>query len=117
MAGTPTPCGVASGWPARQDRNTSVASHLGTSPAITASGTRSTDQVKVQTVKGPVVDHRILSGVDFRWPLAPGLDGKPVDLARTPPGTQLLDHATTLMDPSREVEWITVLNTRSRLML
>jgi hypothetical protein len=60
---------------------------------------------------------RLASGQDFTWPLAPGLDGKTVDIRQTPENAHYLDHATTLMDPSRELEWATALNRKKRLLL
>jgi hypothetical protein len=60
---------------------------------------------------------RLASGQDFTWPLAPGLNGVPVDLRRTPKNAHYLDHATTLMDPNRELEWATALNPNKRLLL
>ena len=59
---------------------------------------------------------RLGSGEDFNWPLAPGLD-KIIDLRQTPENAHYIDHAATLMDPSRELEWATALNTKKRLLL
>lgn len=52
---------------------------------------------------------RLTSGQDFTWPLAPGLHGEAVDLRQTPDNAGYLDHATTLMDPNRDLEWATAL--------
>ncbi len=60
---------------------------------------------------------RLTSGQDFTWPLAPGLHGEAVDLRQTPDKAGYLDHATTLMDPSRDLEWATALNPKKRLLL
>jgi hypothetical protein len=60
---------------------------------------------------------RLTSGQDFTWPLAPALNGKTIDLRQTPESAHYLDHATTLLDPSRELEWATALNTKKRLLL
>lgn len=57
---------------------------------------------------------RLAPGRDFTWPMALGLDGKPVDLSSTPDDPHFLDHATTLLDPSRTFEWVAALNTRRR---
>jgi hypothetical protein len=60
---------------------------------------------------------RLTSGQDFTWPLAPGLHGEAVDLRQTPDNAGYLDHATTLMDPNRELEWVTALNVKKGLLL
>ena len=60
---------------------------------------------------------RLASGQDFTWPLAPGLNGKAIDLRQTPDDPHYLDHATTLLDPDRELEWATALNPKRRLLI
>jgi len=63
------------------------------------------------------VQRRLTSGQDFTWPMAPGLDGKMVDLRETPANPHFLDHAATLLDPHRELEWATAINPKKRLMI
>jgi hypothetical protein len=63
------------------------------------------------------IERRLTSGQDFTWPLAPGLDGTKIDLRQTPEHPHFLDHAVTLLDPSRELEWVTAINTKKRLMI
>ncbi len=63
------------------------------------------------------LDRRLASGQDFTWPLAPGLDGKSVDLRLTPQNPHYLDHAATLVDPSQRLAWITALNPAKHLLL
>lgn len=60
---------------------------------------------------------RLTSGQDFTWPLAPGLHGEAVDLRQTPGNAGYIDHATTLMDPNRGLEWATALNAKKGLLL
>ena len=60
---------------------------------------------------------RLASGQDFTWPLAPGLNGQAIDLRQTPENAHYLDHATTLLDPTRDLEWATALNPKRRLVL
>lgn len=60
---------------------------------------------------------RLTSGQDFTWPLAPGLHGEAVDLRQTPENAGYLDHATTLIDPNRDLEWATALNAKKGLLL
>ncbi len=66
---------------------------------------------------GAVVgQRRLVPGEDFTWPMAPGLDGKPVDLSSAPEDAHFLDHATTLLDPARALEWVAALNTSRRMV-
>lgn len=64
----------------------------------------------------PQTQLRLVSGADFNWPLAPGLDGKPVDMSVIPENPHFLDHATTLMDPSRKLEWVAAFNRERHLV-
>ena len=54
---------------------------------------------------------------DFAWPMAPGADGKAMDLRTAPANTSLMGHTTTLMEPTRPLAYITVLNTAKRYLL
>jgi len=63
------------------------------------------------------IERRLTSGQDFTWPMAPGLDGKLIDLRRTPEHPHFLDHAVTLLDPNRELEWVTAINPKKQLMI
>ena len=69
------------------------------------------------TVKNGDVERRLTPGKDFTWPLAPGLDGNPVNLRETPEHPHFLDHATTLLDPGRELEWVTAINAKKGLLI
>jgi hypothetical protein len=67
---------------------------------------------------GPQADlpHRLASFEEFAWPMAPGVDGRPVDLraAGTEPSG---DHTTCLMDAARPLAYITFLHPARRLLL
>ncbi len=65
----------------------------------------------------PRTQRRLVSGADFTWPLAPTLDGSTVDM-RTFPGGEphFLDHAATLMDPSRDTEFAVAFNSARHLV-
>ncbi len=56
-------------------------------------------------------------GKDFTWPMAPAADGTPMDVRAAPAKTALTGHTTTLMDPSRRLAWVTVLNTARHYLL
>jgi hypothetical protein len=83
---------------------------------VDLSGSRSRTRPYDQINNGKSV-RRLTSGEDFTWPMAPGLDGKKIDLRKTPENPHYLDHATTLVDPSRELEWATALNPRKHLLV
>jgi hypothetical protein len=83
------------------------------------SGTRSRTTAYAQPKMSPdaEVERRLASEQDFNWPLAPGRDGKAVDMRLTPDHPHYIDHTATLMDPARELEWVTALNPKHRLIL
>jgi hypothetical protein len=83
---------------------------------VDVSGARSMTRPYAQ-VKAGGTERRLASGQEFTWPLAPGLDGKPVDLRETPRQPRYLDHATTLVDPARKYGWTTALHPGKRLIV
>ncbi|MBV9308893.1 MAG: hypothetical protein JOZ45_22290 [Acidobacteriaceae bacterium] len=83
---------------------------------VDLSGSRSQTRPYEQVNNGPV-QRRLQGGKDFTWPMAPGLNGKPIDLRQTPDNPHYLDHATTLLDPTRDLQWVTALNPKKRLIL
>jgi hypothetical protein len=60
--------------------------------------------------------HRLASFEEFKWPLAPGLDGIPIDIRAAGSGPSL-DHTTCLMDAERPHAFVTFLHPESRLLL
>jgi hypothetical protein len=88
-------------------------------PGVTVvdfSGARSQTR-PYESRKNGDVDRRLVPGKDFTWPLAPALDGTTVNLRVTPEHPHFLDHATTLLDPQRELEWVTAINPKKRLIV
>ena len=83
---------------------------------VDVSGSRSQTRPYPSTANGDI-QRRLTSGQDFTWPLAPGLDGTKIDLRRTPEHPHFLDHAVTLLDPGRELEWVTAINPKKRLII
>lgn len=65
---------------------------------------------------GPATQRRLIPGRDFTWPISEGLDGTSVDLSGTPENPHYTDHAATLLDPARRLEWVAALNTDKRLI-
>jgi len=85
---------------------------------VDVSGSRSqTRPYSSSSVQRADVQRRLTSGQDFTWPMAPGLDGKKIDLRRTPEHPHFLDHAVTLLDPNRELKWVTAINPKKRLII
>lgn len=62
--------------------------------------------------------HRLPSDKDFTWPMAPLVSGGTVDL-RTPPALKgdTIDHSTALIDPTRELAYVTVINPKKQLLI
>ena len=61
--------------------------------------------------------HRLADFKEFRWPMAPGVNGDTIDVRPTPQTTPLGDHTTSLMDPSRELVYVTPFHPDRRLLL
>ena len=61
--------------------------------------------------------HRLADFKEFQWPMAPGVKGDTIDVRPTPETTPLGDHTTSLMDPSRELVYVTALHPDRRLLL
>jgi hypothetical protein len=58
-----------------------------------------------------------MQGQDFTWPMAPAANGTPLDVRAAPANATWMGHTTTLMDPSRRLAWVTVLNTARHYLL
>jgi hypothetical protein len=61
--------------------------------------------------------HRLVSGKDFEWPMAPQIDGKLVDVRAAPVNLGTGDHTTSLMDPSRKFAFATAIHPAKRLIV
>jgi hypothetical protein len=59
---------------------------------------------------------RLANGVDFTWPMAPGGDGKPIDMTTFPDNPPQGDHTATLLDPTRTLEWVATVNTEQGMI-
>lgn len=84
--------------------------------------TRNDSRVAISATRGRTFAHGyegralLASSRSFRWPLAPGTGGKPIDLSLpfSHPGLGIL--ATVLMDPRRDLEFIAAINHRHGLL-
>lgn len=61
--------------------------------------------------------HRLASFKPFDWPMAPGIDGAPVDVRTAPSVTPVGDHTTSLMDPSRRLVFVTAFHPGRQMLL
>jgi len=61
--------------------------------------------------------HRLPPDREFTWPEAPGLYTRKIDLRAAPLEPNSGDHTTCLMDPSRELVFVTALHPGKRLLL
>ena len=59
----------------------------------------------------------LVQAQDFTWPMAPAAAGGLVDLRAAPATGTWMGHTTTLMDPSRRLAWVTILNTARHYLL
>ena len=78
---------------------------------------RTTAYTALATPMDSTSQRRLVSDQEFNWPMAPGRDGKTVDMRETPENPHYVDHVATLMDTSRKLEWATALNPKQRLIL
>jgi hypothetical protein len=56
-------------------------------------------------------------GKEFTWPMITGTDGKQYDMRIQPAGANWNGHTTTLMDSSKTIAWVTILNTDKHYLL
>ena len=61
--------------------------------------------------------HRLISGAEFDWPMAPARSGDRIDLRAAPLESHSLDHTGHLMDPSSEWAWVTALHPGKQVLL
>lgn len=59
---------------------------------------------------------RLVPGRDFTFPMAPGADGKPVDMTQFPDNPPQGDHIAVLLDPTRTLEWVATVNTEQGMI-
>jgi hypothetical protein len=67
--------------------------------------------------EGESIRHRLVSGKDFDWPMAPTVDGKTVDVRAAPVTLGSGDHTTALMDPARALAFATAVHPQKRLIV
>ena len=70
-----------------------------------------------KTPGSPERRHRITSGEEFEWPMAPTVEGGSVDLRAAPVELGSGDHTGHLMTPGGDRAWVTALHPGKRLLL
>lgn len=66
---------------------------------------------------GTGMPYRLPSDVEFKWPNAPTLDGKMVDLRAAPDPPNSGDHTASLIDPKRKLAFATAINPKDQLIV
>jgi hypothetical protein len=82
---------------------------------VDISGTRS--KTRPYQLRPGGLPHRLPPAEDFTWPVAPGVEGKGVNLRAAPATTNSGDHTTTLVDAGLKYGWITAIHPGQRLIL
>jgi hypothetical protein len=65
----------------------------------------------------PPVRHQLADGKAFTWPMAPTVNGNAIDMRVAPSATDIVDHTTSLMDPSKRLVYITAFHPGKRALL
>jgi hypothetical protein len=60
--------------------------------------------------------YRYASGKEFKWPMAPGVNGRKLDVRVVPANPNSGDHTTVTYDPKSRLVWVTALNTKKNLL-
>jgi hypothetical protein len=80
--------------------------------AVDVSGSRSQTRPYTQGTR-----HRLASGKDFTWPVAPLAAGGTVDVRTAPVPPDSMDHTTTALDPTRKYAFVTAIHPGRRVVV
>ena len=81
------------------------------------SATRSMTRPHVSQRTNAPIRHQLADAREFAWPMAPLLNGGTIDMRIAPTATDIVDHTTSLMDPSKRLVYITALHPARRALL
>jgi hypothetical protein len=81
------------------------------------SATRSMTRPHESPLPAPPLRHQLADGRPFSWPMAPTAAGSTMDMRIAPTTTDIVDHTTSLMDPSRRLVFITAFHPEKRALL
>jgi len=74
------------------------------------SATRAMTRSYESEAVNPPETHRLADFREFVWPMAPGVDGAPVDIRVAPMLTPMMDQTASLMDPARRLVFVASLH-------
>lgn len=81
------------------------------------SASRSMTRPHESPLPAPPVRHQLADGKTFTWPMAPTVNGSAIDMRVAPSATDIVDHTTSLMDPSKRLVYITAFHPGKRALL
>jgi len=105
------------------DRPVNWAEHATIGPPFLELGSTDLEMSAIRAATRPhesqskTLPHRLADTKDFKWPMAPGVNGELIDVRATPTTIPFGDHTTSLMDPSRRLVFVTAFNPARRLLL
>ena len=103
------------------DRPISWAEHATIGPPFMEKGQVVVDMpainCRVRPYKPGAIPGHLVYGKDFKWPLAPTVDGGQADLRVIPIDHNWLDLASCQLDPQRELEFVTALQLEKHILL
>jgi hypothetical protein len=99
-----------------QTRNYALNQGRGAAPAPAARGAGAAGAPAQAPARAGGSQRRLKPGVDFTWPMAPGVDGDTIDVSTVPQDPHFTDHSATLFDPSRPLAWAVVLHPGKRMI-
>jgi hypothetical protein len=81
------------------------------------SATRGMTRSHASQATNPPEPHQLADFKEFAWPMAPTRNGGQLDMRIAPVLTPVLDHTTSLMDPSRRLVFITAFHPDKQALL
>jgi hypothetical protein len=107
------------------DRPVNWAEHATIGGAFLEQGTTVTEMSATRSMTRPYVSqptsspfrHQLADGKEFTWPMAPIVDGNTIDMRVAPTATDIVDHTTSLMDPSKRLVFITAYHPDKKALL
>ena len=99
-----------------QTRNYALNQGRGAAPAPAARGAAAPGTPAQGPARGGGNQRRLKPGVDFTWPMAPGLDGSTLDLSTVPQDPHFTDHSATLFDRALPLAWAVILHPGRRMI-
>jgi hypothetical protein len=107
------------------DRPVNWAEHATIGGPFLQQGVTVTDMSAARSMTRPYASQRVnppdrynlADSKEFTWPTAPTAAGGLIDMRVTPTATQIVDHTTSLMDPSRRFVFVTALHPEKRALV